>query len=261
MQLHPQLSVPRPEADDERIRVGRRLAALLQGAWSAAPAPLTCGESELATLAPLSLRNGTAALVWRRAALSSLRGSPAAVELRQAYQLQTLHAELHAQRIAGAITALRAAGVDPILGKGWAIARRYPEAGLRPYGDIDLYVAVDEHERASAALLELAPAGYPIDLHRGFADVGGDVAEIRARAQRVPLGDAEILVFGDEDHLRLLAVHLLRHGAWRPLWLCDLAVAVAADGLDWDYLMTSDRRRANWIGSALALAEELVSAP
>ncbi len=245
------------------MRTGRHIAELLQGAWSAAPVPATCSDAELAALAPLLLRSGTAALAWRRAALSALRSSPAAVELRKAYQLQTLHAELHAQRIAGAFTALRGAGIDPILGKGWAIARRYPEAGLRPYGDIDLYVAAAAYPRALAALRALDSAGYPIDLHCGFVEVGSAEADVLARAQRLPLGDAEVVVFGDEDHLRLLAVHLLRHGAWRPLWLCDLAVAIAGAGerFDWDYLLTSDRRRANWIAAALALAEELLAAP
>jgi hypothetical protein len=42
----------------------------------------------------------------------------------------------------------------------------------------------------------------------------------------VELNGAKIRILGAEDHLRLLCLHLLKHGAWRPLWLCDVAAAL-----------------------------------
>lgn len=244
MQLHQQLRGATTGA-----RRGRRIAELLAGSWRDAPPPAACDAAELAGLMPLLLGSGAAALVSRRVD---------AAELAQAWRLQSLRAELHAQRIATVMAALAAAGVTALLGKGFAIARLYPDAGLRPYGDLDLYVAPAEHARAVAALADVEA---PVDLHAGFAEFG-EAAEVLARARSVDLDGVEVRLLGDEDQLRLLAVHLLRHGAWRPLWLCDLAVAVerASAPLDWDYVFAGDRRRANWVGSALALARELIGA-
>lgn len=39
----------------------------------------------------------------------------------------------------------------------------------------------------------------------------------------IKLGETSIRVPAAEDHFRLVAIHLLSHGAWRPLWLCDIA--------------------------------------
>ena len=67
---------------------------------------------------------------------------------------------------------------------------------------------------------------------------------------------------GAEDHFALLAIHLLKHGAWRPTWLCDLGLlleSMPAD-FDWDLCLGKTKRRANWILSAIELAHELVGA-
>lgn len=223
-------------------RVGSRIAALLAGSWRASSPPPFDGDA--AALVPLLLRSGAAALASRRAPLP---------ELKQAWRLTSLHAELHAQRLAAVASALRAAGVTAILGKGWAVAALYPDAALRPYGDFDLYVPPDEIDRARRALDGVEA---PVDLHAGFADAG-DAGEVRARAR--PLEDIDLLRFGDEDHLRLLCVHLLKHGAWRPLWLCDVAVAVEQTGraFDWGYLSSV---RGDWVRCAIGLARELLGA-
>jgi hypothetical protein len=239
----------------ERTRLGARIAELLAGSWRDSPPPSNLDAAALGELVPLLLRGGAAALASRRVDGAS---ASATIQLKQAWRLQSLRAELHAQRLSRTMKALARAGVTALLGKGFAIARLYPDVGLRPYGDLDLYVAPDELARARAALADVEAA---VDLHAGFGEIG-DAAEVLARAQSIELDGAQVRLFGDEDHLRLLAVHLLRHGAWRPLWLCDLAVAVerAPAPLDWGYLLGGDRRRANWIGSALALARDLLGA-
>jgi hypothetical protein len=65
---------------------------------------------------------------------------------------------------------------------------------------------------------------------------------------------------GPEDHLRLFCLHLLSHGAWRPLWLCDVAAAFEArpSGFDWDYFFSGGPLRSRWTLSALDLAEALL---
>jgi hypothetical protein len=69
-------------------------------------------------------------------------------------------------------------------------------------------------------------------------------------------------VLGAEDHLALLAIHFLKHGAYRPLGLCDLGLLleVSPDSFDWDLCLGPSKRRANWILSALGLAQTLVDA-
>lgn len=52
-----------------------------------------------------------------------------------------------------AVTALRKNGIDPVLLKGQGVSRYYPFPALREHGDIDLYVGVDNYEKAYDALL------------------------------------------------------------------------------------------------------------
>jgi hypothetical protein len=65
-----------------------------------------------------------------------------------------------------------------------------------------------------------------------------------------------------EDHLRLICIHLLKHGGARPLWLCDVGAAIesAAPDFDWDRLMRDNRSRAFWIMYAVGLAHRLLGA-
>jgi hypothetical protein len=83
-----------------------------------------------------------------------------------------------------------------------------------------------------------------------------------ARSQLVQLGEVDVRILGPEDHLRLLCLHLLRHGADRPLWLCDIGVALESRpaDFDWDYCMSGSRRRSEWVACALGLAHHLLGA-
>jgi len=82
------------------------------------------------------------------------------------------------------------------------------------------------------------------------------------RSQVVRLGDAEVRVPCAEDHLRILSLHMLRHGAWRPLWLCDVAMALESrpSDFDWDLCLGSNRQRADWIACCIGLAHKLLGA-
>jgi hypothetical protein len=100
-----------------------------------------------------------------------------------------------------------------------------------------------------------------VDLHQGFAKLDAcSPDELYARSQLVKLGEVDMRVLGYEDHLRLLCVHLLRHGAWRPLWLCDIAVALESRpaSFDWDRCLGPDRRRADWVACTIGLAHQLL---
>jgi putative nucleotidyltransferase-like protein len=241
-------------------RLGSRLACVLAGAWRAAPPALSLSADGVAEVVPSLLRTGAAGLTWWRLRGTEAAAFPAARELHEAYRLQTLHAAVREHGVAQAVTLLRGTGVEAVLGKGWAIARHYPDLGLRPYGDVDLYVREAVHPRAAAVAND---ASVPIDLHRGFAELDDRAeSELLERSREVALGPAAVRVFGEEHHLRLLALHLLRHGGYRPLWLCDLAVALEtrSTAFDWDLFLRGSVRRKRWAACALLLAHRVLGA-
>jgi hypothetical protein len=236
---------------------------MLAGSWRRFPPTLDCSAAELEEITPLLLKSGAAALAWRRVCRSELQGVPAADDLHQAYRLNTLHNIIKERIIERAFTLLRSIEVEPILVKGWAAARLYPEQGLRPYGDIDLCVRPEQFAEAETALKTLPNIQYEVDLHCGFAKFGGGSVEaIYARSRLVRLGETEVRVLSAEDHLRFLSIHMLREGAWRPLWLCDIAVAIESRStdFDWDHCLTENRRLAEWVICALRLAQQLLDA-
>jgi hypothetical protein len=157
---------------------------------------------------------------------------------------------------------LRVFGVDPLLVKGWASARLYAEPGLRPYGDLDLCIAPEQVENTQTVLSRYPQFG-AIDLHEGAPDLPDRTwPQLWARSRLAPLGSAQVRILGPEDHLRLIALHLIRHGAWRPLWLCDVAAALEArpPDFDWDYCLSGRRRLSAWVLAAIGLACRLLDA-
>jgi len=243
--------------------LGMLIAKVLAFAWQNPPAPLSLSAQSLREIAPLMLNKGAGALTWRRIRCSSLRDTEMAEELRQAYRLHTLEAALREIEIGQIFLFLRSLGLEPLMGKGWVIARQYPELGLRPYGDIDFYVRPEQHGAFESALQKPEAQGWNIDLHRGAAELddrGFD--ELYARSRLVRLGEAEVRTFGPEDHLRLLCLHMLREGALRPLWLCDIAVALDSPppDFDWDYFLSGNQRRSDWAACAIGLAHQLLGA-
>jgi hypothetical protein len=115
---------------------------------------------------------------------------------------------------------------------------------------------------AVAALTLPAAASCRVDLHAGFTQLDGTWDEIVERTRLARLDDVEIRVPGAEDHLRLLCLHMLGHGAWRPVWLCDIAAAIEAlpEDFDWARCLRGDPRQAHWVTCAVALARRVLGA-
>src|SRR5439155_4131826 len=209
------------------------------------------------------LATQTAGLAWWKLRSSDLCAWKVAVQFRDAYRFQTLQAAVQEREIVRVFERLRAAGVEPLLVKGWAAARLYPERGLRPYGDIDLAVAPRQLHTAEAALREPGIPQASVELHAGYAKLPGRTfEELIDGSQRVCLNGVLVRIPGPEDHLRLLCLHMLAHGAWRPLWLCDIAAGVEARpaGFDWERCLGGRRPYSGWVACALGLASELVGA-
>ena len=256
---------PDPHPDNDPRRLGKLVASALAGAWRAPPPPLppSFSPAALIEVTPLLLGTGAASLGWWRVRSSELGTSAVAQELRQAYRLYTLEAGRKERQIARAVTLLRSAGVEPLLVKGWAVARLYPERGLRPYGDIDLCVRPEQYVTAVAALA--APEAEPgaIDWHKGLPQLHRpSLDDVYERSQLVRLGDVDVRILGTEDHLRYMCIHMLQHGAYRPLWLCDIAVVLESlpEDFDWEYLLRGDRKPADWVASTVCLAHQLLGA-
>ncbi len=246
----------------QTLNKGSLIARVLAGSWRQFPSPLEISAEQLEVATPSLLTSGAAALGWKRVSNSNLRTSPEAIELEQAYRLHALQSAIHERDIQNILSLLERAGIDPVLVKGWAIARLYAESGLRPYGDIDLCVQPKQFAAAQAALSNEAD-NHQVDLHRGFAKLDTrSWDELYARSQLLKIEDGRVRVLGPEDHLRVLCFHFLREGAWRPLWLCDIAVAVESRpaNFDWDLFMGRDPKRREWFACAIAVAHLLIDA-
>ena len=208
------------------------------------------------------------ALAWHKVRNSDLKTSLAGLELQEAYRFHAVRTLVREHAIKRVLTLLHREGLEPILVKGWAVARLYPEPGLRPYGDIDLVVRPEQYSFTESAISAAIAANeidaaYYIDLHRGFEDLDDHCFdELYSRSTLIRLDDVDVRVLSPEDHLRVLCVHLLHHNAFRPLWLCDIAAAVEgrASDFDWDRCLGRNRRRADWVACAIGLAHELLGA-
>jgi hypothetical protein len=218
---------------------------------------------DLEIVTPLLYGSGAAGLGWWRIRETDLRHTASGELLHQAFRLLTLQAGIHQTKIQKIFRLMRTEGVEPVLLKGWAIARLYPQPALRPYGDIDLLVRPRDFGVARRVIESEAARGCWIDLHSGMSELANVSAEdLFARSDLVACGEDQVRVPGAEDHFALLAIHLLKHGAWRPTWLCDLGLlleSMSAD-FDWDLCLGKTKRRANWILSAIGLAHKLVGA-
>jgi len=243
---------------------GRLVREALKGAWRMEAPPLEMTGEELTEVTPLLVGSGAAGLGWWRVRHTDLQFTSDAAELQRAYQLNILRATFQEQQIEKVFGLLRAAGIRALLFKGWALARIYPSAGLRPSGDIDLLIRPDQLDEARAVLSGPEAKQYFVDYeHEEFERLDARAwDELCERSERVKLGAEDVRVMSPEDQLRLVCIHLLRHGAWRPGWLADACVVLESRprDFDWERCLGTEKREAEWVVSALGLAHELLGA-
>jgi hypothetical protein len=243
-------------------------ASVLAGSWRSSPQELQLSETHLAEIIPQLLGSMSGGLAWWKIRNTDLKTSAAGLELHEAYRFHAVRSLVREHAIKKALTLLSTAGIEAVLVKGWAVARLYPEPGLRPYGDIDLVVRPEQYSSAAAAISAAIAAAeidkkFYIDLHRGFQDLDDhSYDELYSRSTIANLDDVDVRVLSAEDQLRVLSRHLWHHNAFRPLWLCDIAAAVEsrAGDFDWDRCLGRNSRRADWVASAIGLAHELLGA-
>ena len=113
-----------------------------------------------------------------------------AVQMKQVCLYQMQQQQIWLPRIRKAVEALRSAGVEPVLLKGFGLADLYPKPCLRSWGDADIWVGVSNYHAGCKAVREafpeaihhdqeyeelkhysiVFPDGNPIELHRVSMD-------------------------------------------------------------------------------------------
>jgi hypothetical protein len=243
---------------------GLLIATVLAGAWRSSEFPaLDISESDLDEITPILCVSGAAALAWYRIRHTNLQHSSSAEGLHQSYRHQSLQWAIQEEKIEKVFRLLRAVSVDAILAKGWAAAGFYSNPDLRPYGDIDICVRPADFRLAEDVLSSPEASECNVDLHKHFSEIDDrTIDELFARSRLVQLGSEQIRILGPEDHLALLCLHLLKHGARRPIWLCDIAAALesAPATFDWHIFLGTHRRRASWIAFTVGVAHRVLGA-
>lgn len=176
-----------------------------------------------------------------------------------------LQNKIHEARIREAFQLFRERGIEPILIKGWAIARLYPENEIRKYTDIDLGVPAADHTQAAGILREESTKKLNIDLHNEFRhldtvswnDLFGD-------SELVEIDGYPVRILSPEDHLRLICAHWLTDGGEDREKLLDVHHAVASRNPDFDWVKCLDRageNRRTWVIAAIGLAHKYTGLP
>ena len=182
-------------------------------------------------------------------------------EKGNSYRYRVLENAVREHEIRLAFAVLRAAKIEPVLLKGWTVGRLYLVPGMRRLGDIDLLISDEKCATASKALQEHE---LNVDWHT-LSDLKAEFAEpndVVCRSELLPLLDTHIRALCPEDNLHFVAIHMLKHGGWSPVWLSDVAVLLASrqPDFDWHLCLGSNVTQAGWVLSALVLAHKLLGA-
>lgn len=244
---------------------GRLIQEVLAGAWRAEPPRLALRIEDLEDIIPALVNTWIAALAWWRLRRTELRECAGLGTLHDAFRHYRLRAALAEREIVQIVTRLRRAGVDPILAKGWTVARLYPDVGVRPFVDVDLFVRPEQHGDAKAALTVLdRTASEFVDLHSGIRELDDrDLGSVYRRTRTIAINGVEARILGAEDELRFLCLHLAGHFFRWPLPLCDIGAGLERlpAGFDWAYCLSGAARRSTWVLAALLLAHRLLGVP
>jgi len=222
-------------------------------------------------LVMLALNHRIGPLLWRAMTAAGCADSlgPEGVRLKElsdTFRMQAL--TLHPHAVALAVAPLTDAGLKPLIMKGPTLMDRYPETGLRPMDDIDLFLPAGDHERAIDVLCasgwtvsramtrglydtQFRHPGLPsipLELHlglEGWHERSNRIEPTWLWEQRIPAEYLGTPAFGLplEVEVVSLAAHAGKpyHGFDRLIWLADLTMAVTDaqehGEIDWDRIV------------------------
>lgn len=213
--------------------------------------------------------------------------------LEQIATLTTRRALAQAAEQIRLVRLLTAAGIEVIPVKGIAIAHSlYGRLGVRHAGDVDLFVRVQDAERANAVLIanglrrtrpefpltprqttayfRLKPefeyvnpvAGLRVELLWRLEGLS-DQHAVWAGVNTTRLGGCDMRTLPRETEAVYLLQHGARHGWFRLFWLVDIALLFGQPDLDWARVMAGARaaHAARAVLQGAALVEELLGVP
>lgn len=120
-----------------------------------------------------------------------------ATQMKQVCLYQMRQQTLWLPRIKAAVTALREAGIEPVLLKGFGLADLYPKSYLRSWGDADIWVGIKNYHPACKALREAFPEAIHHDeeyeelKHYGIVFPDGNAIELHRVAMDFPTKEEE----------------------------------------------------------------------
>lgn len=245
----------------ETMRKAEILRQLHWQCWREDAPPLETPLADLVEVLPVLIESGSVGLVWPRLWHRAEELGAVGAALAAAYDAQVAHNARVERDIARVVTRLREQSVEPVLIKGFAVARLYPAPLVRPAGDIDLVVREDEYQLAERILAEPADDPLPaVDLKCPETWQEGPKTDFWPHTCCVNIGGTSVLVLAPEDELRVQIFHFLRHGATRITRLCDIALLYDrhVERLDWERVLGTDPIRRNWTLTVLGICIELV---
>lgn len=181
----------------------------------------------------------------------------------QQENLNQLMMKVQAERIRRAFIFFRDNEIEPILIKGWAIARFYPNPLERTFSDVDLAISPEFFSKAEELLTVELKGQLQVDLHnslRKLDTVAFD--DLFANSELVELNDFKVRVLRHEDHLRVLAIHWLIDGGVlkNRLWDIYYALENRPENFDWKrFLNIVEKNRRDWIVATIALAHRYLN--
>ncbi len=168
-----------------------------------------------------------------------------------------LRSKLYEEKIKEAFKLFRENNIEPILIKGWAIAREYPKKHQRFYSDIDLCVSTELYKKCSELVLSEDARQFNIDLHNGLRHLDTvSFDDLFENSKLVLIDDVPIRVLRPEDHLRVLVVHWLTDGGAYKERLLDIYYLIENNKADFDWercLGIVSQRRRQWICQTIGL--------
>ena len=163
------------------------------------------------------------------------------------------------RNILAAFQALRSEAIEPILIKGWAAARNYPETVPRFFGDTDLAVSAADYEKAKS-LVQTHPSLRGVDLHRELRHLDTlDWDRLFSNSKLVDIDAEQVRILAPEDHLRVMCVHWLTNGGEHRDRLFDIVYAVENRPANFDWSKCLDvvsPARRSWIVCTIGLAHK-----
>ena len=201
--------------------------ALIRAAITSEAATLPEGFSLDAALAPIR-QHQIAGLAYEGAVICGISPKEAAMQtLRQIYYKNMLRSEQQLQALARLFDAFQANGVDFLPVKGSVLKSLYPQPGMRPMGDADILIRMEQYNQIKPIMKDLGFAKKPandneliwtcpelyLELHKALMPTGNSIFSryFENAWQRAKVENGSRYTFSPEDTFVHLFVHYAKH--------------------------------------------------